>query len=259
MLLFYLRKSRLLRKLWHVPVTIPVKWDGTHFTIYADLFRNINFVVHRRWLGERDEQRTFASLIKRYGVQSFWDVGANIGFYSLIFLQNNPQGTVRAFEPDSRNLALLRKTQKRNALAMTIIDAAVGNKIGSAPFYVDDITGATGSLVESNFIQEQYGHGPPERVVLTTTLDEQLKTGVPDFVKIDVEGADLEVLQGAATMLKTYHPIVMFEATATTWAQTSALLKDNGYQLFSASTGQKLEDGTRSYNVLALHNKHLAH
>jgi FkbM family methyltransferase len=256
-LLFHLRKSRLLRKLWRVSVTVPVKWDGTRFTIYADLFRNIRFVVHRQWLDERDEQRTFASLIKRFGVQSFWDVGANIGFYSLIFLQNNPRGTVRAFEPDRRNLALLRKTQKRNALAMSIIDLAVGDKIGTAPFYVDDITGSTGSLVRSNFIQEQYGQAPLERMVLTTTLDEQLKTGAPDFVKIDVEGAELEVFQGAAKMLKTCQPILMFEATETTWAQTSALLKDNGYQLFSASTGQKLEDGTKSYNVLALHNRHL--
>jgi FkbM family methyltransferase len=254
-LLFHLRRSRLLRPLWHVPITIPVRWNESPFTVYADLFRNMSFVINRGWVGEFEERSSFVKLIKHFNANVFWDVGANLGTYSLIFLQNNPGGAVLAFEPDRRNLTLLRKTAQYNSLSsLKIVPFAVGDKVGEATFFIDDITGATGSLVTSHFIAEQFGQDPLQSLVQTTTLDEQLNgERCPDLIKIDVEGADLAVLRGATRVLEACRPIVMFEASLKNFSESRKMLEDLQYRLLDPATLRGLHDGETPYNVIALH------
>jgi FkbM family methyltransferase len=152
---------------------------------------------------------------------------------------------VLAFEPDLRNLVLLRRTVLRNSLSsLKTVPFAVGDKVGKAKFFIDDITGATGSLTTSHFITEQFGQTPSEKIVATTTLDEQLKTEqCPQFIKIDVEGADLAVIRGARRMLEVCQPILMFEATFRSFPKTRKLLEDLQYRLLNAATLGELENG----------------
>ena len=259
--IFHLRKTFSFRHLSHIPITIPVRWNETGFVVYADLFRNINFVARRNWIEEIEERRSFATLIGKFQPKVFWDVGANIGFYSLIFLHHTSNGIVLAFEPDQRNLDLLRNTVRRNAIdTLRIVPLAVDKQSGEATFFLDDITGASGSLVpENHFISEQYGQVPLQTNVRTTTLDEQLhRSPRPDIIKIDVEGADLAVLQGGRQMLETCLPIVLYEATQRKFPQTRDLLQSIGYQVFNAATLEAINAGEAAYNVIALHHdKHL--
>lgn len=114
--IFHLRRTIAYRHLSRIPISIPIRWKETGFIVYADLFRNINFVARGKWIGEIEERRSFSSLIGKFRPKVFWDVGANIGFYSLIFLHETSNGIVLAFEPDQRNLDLLLKTVRRNAI-----------------------------------------------------------------------------------------------------------------------------------------------
>ncbi len=259
--IFHLRKTVVFRHLSRIPITIPIRWDETGFVVYADLFRNINFVARGNWIGEIEERRSFSTLIGKFRPKVFWDVGANIGFYSLIFLHQASNGSVLAFEPDQRNLELLLKTARRNAIdALKIVPLALDDKSGEATFFLDDLTGASGTLVpENHFISEQYGHVPLQANVRTTTLDDQLLKGPgPDIIKIDVEGADLAVLQGGRNMLKTCLPIVFYEATQRNFPQTKDLLQSIGYKAFNAATLEAIDTSDASYNVIALHgDKHL--
>ncbi len=253
--LVYLRKTPLFRRLSRLPITVPLKSKETGYIVYVDLFRNLRFVVRGQW--DIDE-RSFADLLDRFHPRSLWDVGANIGLYSLLFLSRNPIGTVLAFEPDLKNIDLLNRTIRRNALtAMEIVPKAVDRQCGEARFFVDDVTGASGTIISDNlFILDQYGvTNPSQTTVETTTLDDQLRThNCPDLIKIDVEGADLAVLEGGQRTLEHCLPIIFCEATECNFPRIRILLDNLGYAIFDARTFLPV-DSAGAYNIIALHRK----
>jgi FkbM family methyltransferase len=256
--IFYLRKTSLFRRLSRLPITVPVRWSETGYIVYADLFRNLRFVADGDFVVEPEECNCFRSLIHKFRPNVFWDVGSNIGYYSFLFLSHVQNGSVLAFEPDPRNVELLRRTTRRNAIqSLEIVTKAVDKQAGEADFFLDDLTGASGSLVSDySFISDQYGHIPQRMRILTTTLDEQfsVRCSGPDLMKIDVEGADLRVLEGGRHMLETCHPIVMYEATH--FEETREFFQRLGYDLFDVTTLRRID--APAFNVIALHRKHLA-
>lgn len=138
---------------------------------------------------------------------TFIDVGANVGFYTrMASILVGDSGKVFAFEPLPSAFRLL----KMNAAGLTnvIVDAsAIGDRDGEADFCVRP-EGDTSSLLPD-------GSGSNVKVSITT-LDSRLlqADAAPksvDFIKIDVEGAELNVLRGAAKTIKKYRPLVYLE------------------------------------------------
>jgi len=127
------------------------------------------------------------------------DVGANIGAYTLLFaMWAGPSGRVMAFEPSPRSVEGLREHLRLNGVAdrVEIVEAAVSNAEGTASF---DCSGASGA----NALVGAGRAGADAITVETTTLDACCESrGVrPSVIKIDVEGAELEVLRGGRRTL----------------------------------------------------------
>jgi FkbM family methyltransferase len=145
----------------------------------------------------------------------FLDVGANGGIYSVIAAkQVGPQGHVYAFEPGERELALLRHNIELNNLTnVTVMECAVSNKSGIAKFAVVK-DGALNSLAALNRTEQQIEYW---KTVTTTSLDDFLSKyaiSKVDFIKIDVEGAEKLVLDGAKKLLGSNHRVtILFEAS----------------------------------------------
>lgn len=199
--------------------------------------------IHGCWLGtyELEKQDAFVKFIKPG--QVVCDIGANVGFNTLLSSRLvGPQGKVLSFEPVPRNLALLRQRVEMNHCAnVTVFDAAVSNAAGEATFS-EGANSANGSL----------GGGGTLRVRVVC-LDDLLRDGViapPNLLKIDVEGAEAMVLQGAKTLLETHHPTI-FLATHGTEAHNQCIdiLRGFGYTL--ASMDEFPLESTRE--VLATH------
>lgn len=135
---------------------------------------------------EPEQTRRALELVRR-GATVF-DVGAHIGYYTLLFSRlAGPGGRVVAFEPSPRNLPVLRWHVARNGCANVRVEAAaVSAETGSARFTADTGSG-TGRLAESGTVE-----------VRTIRLDDYVDAGgpMPDVLKIDVEGAELDVLLG---------------------------------------------------------------
>jgi len=156
---------------------------------------------HGAWLGsyEYEKQLLFQQMIQEGNV--VYDLGSHSGFYTILasVLVGN-HGKVVAFEPHPRNLGYLREhLQLNNAQNVTVIDAAVSDKSGFIQF---DGSGFTGHI-SSN-------HGDLQ--VKTVSLDELIETNQippPDFMKIDIEGAEASALQGAKSMLSRVHPTIL--------------------------------------------------
>jgi len=128
------------------------------------------------------------------------DIGAHVGYYTLLAAkQVGPTGKVYAFEPDPDNHATLLKNIELNGYSNIVaVRKAVSDRLGHAQLYLSATVSGNNSM---------YHHGLAERgsvSVETTTVDsmlEELEWPHVDLVKIDVEGAEVAVLEGMTALL----------------------------------------------------------
>ena len=148
---------------------------------------------------EPETTRLFQSVVKPG--MTFIDVGAHVGYYSLLAArQVGPEGKVFAFEPEPVNYSLLVKNVELNEYQnISPIPEAVSSSNGFSTLFVSALDSGRNSV---------FHHGLPENgsvQVATTTLDAFLEErGWPkvDIIKIDVEGAELDVLGGMTELLR---------------------------------------------------------
>jgi FkbM family methyltransferase len=132
------------------------------------------------------------------------DVGANIGYFTRIFSSLvGSSGKVIAFEADEENFEILKKNVA-HLTNVEVFNIAIADRTGVIDFY--HILGATGthSLVVA--------HGADKRTVACESLDTFFKDSrFPDFIKIDVEGAEQQVFDGMKQSLDVHKVTVVFE------------------------------------------------
>jgi len=138
------------------------------------------------------------------------DVGANRGWYTLYAAALvGPSGWVIAVEPDPVPLEMLRENVAANRLAnVTIVDGAVGAEAGEFRF----VTERESAL--SHLARDESDTGATEFRVQVQTLDDLIASsdrGAVDLVKVDVEGAEIDVLAGATHVLRDDRPVVLVE------------------------------------------------
>lgn len=155
------------------------------------------------------------------------DIGANVGEFSVSVA--NLAGRIVAFEPDPAAFKCLEKNCASHPTISTC-NIALSNETGETPFYLST-KGADSSLVEP----ERY----TKRIsVSTTTLDDALATmGITrvDFLKVEAEGWEPEILEGAADTLKHTQKIAVDAGPErkgqTTIDEVSSILKKEGFAI----------------------------
>ena len=161
---------------------------------------------------ERDHQRTTMSLL-RVGDHAV-DIGANWGLHTLLFSKlAGPQGRVLAVEPfDPARRELEWHVRANHCSNVTVVPLALSDREATARF------AATGSAYTGHLVVEGADQGAANcdvvRAVQTTTLDLLLaREGFSSvqLVKLDVEGAESRVLQGAARVLGELRPCFVIE------------------------------------------------
>lgn len=212
-----------------------VPMPGTDLVLCVDAYKHARMIAFGFEKTEPEERRSIDTLLRQRNCRTFWDVGTNIGLYSLeVCKVLGKHATIVCFEPDRANLALLKQTIARNGVAWTVRESAVSNSVGSMTFRSDNESGATGSLEQGqSFIEKNYSAVSLDVVVPVTTLDAELQAGmpVPDFVKIDVEGHELSVLQGATHLLTIHRPAIQIECTKHC-GEVTEIFRANRYKLF---------------------------
>jgi FkbM family methyltransferase len=160
------------------------------------------------------------------------DIGANVGAYTNEFSRLvGENGRVHAFEPVAANYdilqAVIRKGRLRNVHPFRM---ALGAKVEQREIAVPDLGGFTG-YYWAHFAK------PGERgeKVEVSTLDEMLRVDtVPtlDFIKCDVEGSEIEVIEGALDVMRTQRPGWLLEVSRDTSKEVFARFKSLGYTAF---------------------------
>ena len=143
-----------------------------------------------------------------------WDVGANIGYYTLLLARAG--GAVEAFEPDPDNRARLEANVRLNGLdgSIRIHDLALADREGEG--VLQTVAGDHGeSSIAPRSIHDSARVRP--RACRLATADALVASGrlrAPDFVKVDVEGAELLVLRGARSTIEAARPPLVCELNA---------------------------------------------
>ena len=135
-------------------------------------------------------------------VDVVYDVGGHVGYYSILSsVLAGPTGKVFVFEPRPLNVSFLKRHIRINGVEnVTLIEAAVSDKSGNASF--EDETGSgTGHL-------SAHGNLKVETIVLDEFANGDLHP-CPDFLKIDIEGGEIDALNGARKTIESSRPVML--------------------------------------------------
>lgn len=132
------------------------------------------------------------------------DVGANIGYYTLLFgRMSTPGGKVFAFEPVPQNLEILRRNLAANGIDnVEIVSKAASNQPGVAPFFLSQK-----NLGDHSFFAADQGRKILE--VEMVRIDDVVE-GPVDVVKIDIQGAEQRALEGMRRTLERSPAVTLF-------------------------------------------------
>ncbi len=242
-LLFFIAK---ITRIFHPPGTerfLRLIWDpdmakGFDTIIPYDktLKININISFFIEWFifFKGFYEKSLVETVKKFFLKDgvFVDVGANIGCVSLIAAKTAKQ--VIAIEPIPWIAERLQNNFNLNNLTnIKIVQCVASDKKGRASFYCpsgDKIHGGMGSLYKD--------HSRGEKIeVETKTLDEILGDTKVDFIKIDTEGHDKNVIMGAKEIIKKNKPFIVYEYaedsegfSEISQKEVSSFLRELGYE-----------------------------
>lgn len=182
-----------------------VRSRGLTFTLQCD-----NWITRFRWQTYNSKEPQTLDWIDRWVREGdvLFDVGANIGVYTMYAALRHPRARIVAFEPEYANLHLLRDNIMRNQLQkrVEVYSVALGRRCGVSRLHVQDLTPGTALHTESSEPLQVTAAGRPvvwHEGIYTMTLDtfcDELRVS-PNAIKIDVDGTEPNVLEGAARTL----------------------------------------------------------
>ncbi len=187
---------------------IAIELSGLSFRIYFD-----NFTVYRACKNFTSFEPEFLQefMTEAPEAKVIYDIGANIGLYSILAAILNPETKVFAFEPEEHNFsALVRNIELNNLNNCHPIQIALGDTDGPIGFtFQDGGPGVGGHRVS-------YGNSADSTnmQMAVSTVDKlvnQRRVPPPDLIKIDVEGYEFHVLRGMTGILTDVKPVILLE------------------------------------------------
>jgi FkbM family methyltransferase len=183
-----------------------------------------------------------------------YDIGGNIGEMALFCAHKvGNEGKVYSFEPLDETYEVLRENIALNKYdnRLKAFNVALSDKTGEADLFAASEQNDLGSFEDgSHTLYATKDRGTFLQTIRMDTLDNKQKELLPpDFMKIDVEGAELFVLKGGAETIKKYHPKLLLEFNADTfkaagYTQTEVLdfVKQFDYKFFAIENRGRLSE-----------------
>jgi FkbM family methyltransferase len=165
-----------------------------------------------------------------------WDIGANLGLFSFAAAQlAGPKGKVTTFEPDIWLVEGLRQSARRQpptSASVEVVPVAVACENGLRRFAIAERARASNHL--EGYGLSETGGAAETCTVPAFTIDWLIKSlPVPDVIKIDVEGAEREVLAGAVELFAQARPMVICEVGVEARDWITEFFHSRNYILYS--------------------------
>jgi FkbM family methyltransferase len=218
-------------------VITEISGGGTPVRLFVDLSDHVIGLNIVRGSFEKDELAFMRSVLHRGDIAL--DVGAHIGYFAIQMAAIvGSQGQVHAFEPLESNADLLERSIAENRFLDRIVmhRGAAGATTGTATLtYAAETLNTGGAYLLRNATDPPTGQ--LTRTVPLFALDDMAIRHPVRFIKMDVEGAEPQVVRGGMRLLQSDRPIILSElhptqlarASATTIGEFAGLLQSVGY------------------------------
>ena len=175
-------------------------------------------------LYEHDQIYYFLGALKQVKPDMFIDIGSHAALYSVVLKSNFPELEVHAFEPDRTNLCQLYANLFVNGMTKSIQvhEFGLSNQAGRITFDDSEATSSRGTRRISNT-----GNSTIEIQRLDNVLHDRGRTV---SIKIDVEGHECEVIEGAGVFLAANRCFLQVESSAANLATLTRQLNELGYR-----------------------------
>ena len=171
-----------------------------------------------------------------------FDIGANVGLYSLLAAAANPASRIHAFEPTPEIGEAFRENIRLNSFRNIVVNAlGVGNRSGEA--FLQRFMGGEDIYDGMNFISVQKSESSNLPINVITITDYCRQNGIVriDLMKMDIEGGEYDALLGAKNLLESKSIGCIFlelvESQANRFGHSTVeikrLLANGGYQIFT--------------------------
>ena len=196
----------------------------------------------------------------------FLDLGANIGYFSLLVASNSPSTKIISFEPVKDLFQNMNDNISLNNIKnISTINAAVGEINGEKELFVS----ASDNLGMSSFRQPENYSGKKEKIKVVTIDDWYKTSGLSkiDIIKLDIEGSELAALKGMKEVLQTQKPVLIVEINPETLSMFNlqpsdiyVYLNQFNFEGFLISGNDRLEHLDKNkinqtINVLFIHHE----
>lgn len=156
------------------------------------------------------EKFLFEHVIKQFDPKTMLDVGANVGTYSRKLLTSFPNAKVYAFEPLGTTFATLSQLSLEYGDRFTPVNVGVGSQLGKLELHYEENASSHASFA-AEASKVPYVKNTQTDLIDVITLDsfatERLVSETVDFIKIDTEGFEYEVLAGAQDLIARHKPV----------------------------------------------------
>lgn len=236
------------------------------FKLHLDLNDRIQRQMYIKRLYEQGTVKNLIPFLKTSRV--FFDIGANIGYFSFLAEATHPQLSIYSFEPLPKNISSIKKNIELNkSKNITLIEKCISDQNGSIEFTIPPIGECGwGRIAYKELFDNQKILRP------TQTLDSFCNEySIPqvDFIKMDIEGFEFHVLRGAENLLQQKNaPHLCIEMNEYCFKdmgidihEVFLFLKDKNYKLYFIDKNHKLKhtdkpvQNNSSWNYFALKQK----
>ena len=189
-------------------------------------------------------EKNFIKILKRYKIKLCLDIGANVGDYSEMLLKLT-NAKVIALEPNKFSFKILKKIELKNKKRFTCFNVAASDKKKKGFLYYGSNTSEIASIMQNtNKLNFVAGTNSNKMKIQLSTLDEiflknKSKFKDLDFIKIDTEGHEIEVLKGLKKIIKVLTPKFL-------------QIEFNTHQLLRSITLQDYRKFLKNYDVFRL-------
>jgi FkbM family methyltransferase len=215
-------QNRLIEILEREPVFAPVRsGNSTFYLSYTGLNPVIEREQMRGLFFEQEELDFLAARLPR-GLRII-DAGANTGNHTVFFAGVLGAEAVTPIEPLPRAMEAIRAAVEKNRLGNVDL-SRLGKAVGGGEGMLRPVPSLTAGLGAMHFVPDRAGTVP------MLPLD-KLIAGPVDFLKLDVEGMEMEALAGAAGLIAANRPILYVEVVDPAIAEFMAWVDNNGYRV----------------------------
>jgi FkbM family methyltransferase len=224
------------------------------FQVYVSPGSSLGVLDFRKPLVDPVHERFIRDWVKPDAI--VWDIGGNLGLFALPAALKAATGHVYVIEPDvdlAANLCRSLRLRDNKGLNVTVVCLAVSASDGVAAFQISKFSRAmnklkaAGSWHESQIVTEEL------RMVPTMTIDTLVKSlKPPTALKIDVEGAEVDVLKGASATIAAFRPAVLIEGPNELWGPMHDFFEKQRYILLDGETDHQSPLAHPAWNTIAI-------